>query len=147
MKKYILLILFVISTFSYAQNGRKIERIKALRIAFISNKLELSTEEAQKFWPIFNAFDAKQFDLRSKKKQLMFKLKPENLRTISDKEMSKMLDESEDLDNEIQLNRKIFVKNLQGIISPQKILILKQLEDDFKNEILKQIKNNRQNRN
>ena len=109
--------------------------------------MELSTEEAQKFWPIFNAFDAKQFDLRSKKKQLMFKLKPENLRTISDKEMSKMLDESEDLDNEIQLNRKIFVKNLQGIISPQKILILKQLEDDFKNEILKQIKNNRQNRN
>jgi hypothetical protein len=146
MKKYTLIILLLISVFSYSQNGRKLERIKALRIAYISNKLELTPEEAQKFWPVFNTFDAKQFDLRLKKKQLMFKLKPENSSSISDKEMKNLLDESEDLDSEIQLNRKAFVKNLQGIISPQKILILKQLEDDFKKEILKQIKNRRQNR-
>lgn len=146
MKKFILLVLLLITSFSYSQNGRKLERIKALRIAYISNKLDLTTEEAQKFWPVFNTFDTKQFDLRLKKKQLMFKLKPENSSSISDKEMSNLLNESEDLDNEIQLNRRTFIKNLQGIISAQKILILKQLEDDFKNEILKQIKNRRQNR-
>lgn len=146
MKKFILLVLLLITTFSYSQNGRKLERIKALRIAYISNKLNLTTEEAQKFWPVFNTFDTKQFDLRLKKKQLMIKLKPENSGSISDKEMSNLLNESEDLDNEIQLNRRTFIKNLQGIISAQKILILKQLEDDFKNEILKQIKNRRQNR-
>ena len=146
MKKFILLVLLLITTFSYSQNGRKLERIKALRIAYISNKLNLTTEEAQKFWPVFNTFDTKQFDLRLKKKQLMIKLKPENSGSISDKDMSNLLNESEDLDNEIQLNRRTFIKNLQGIISAQKILILKQLEDDFKNEILKQIKNRRQNR-
>lgn len=147
MKKYTLIILILISAFSYSQNTRKMERIKVLRIAYISNKLELSSEEAEKFWPVFNAFDTRQFNLRLKKKQLMFKLKPENAETFSDSEMKNLLYESEDLDSEIQLNRKTFVKNLQGIISPQKILILKQLEEDFKNEILKQIKNRRQNRN
>ena len=147
MKKYTLIILFLISAFSYSQNTRKLERIKVLRIAYISNKLELSPVEAEKFWPVFNAFDTRQFDLRLKKKQLMFKLKPENSITFSDLEMKNLLYESEDLDNELQLNRKTFVKNLQGIISPQKILILKQLEEDFKNEILKQIKNRRQKRN
>ena len=147
MKKYTLIILFLISAFSYSQNTRKMERIKVLRIAYISNKLELSPAEAEKFWPVFNAFDTRQFDLRLKKKQLMFKLKPENSETFSDLEMKNLLYESEDLDNELQLNRKTFVKNLQGIISPQKILILKQLEEDFKNEILKQIKNRRQKRN
>ena len=141
MKKFILLVLLLITSLSYSQNGRKLERIKALRIAYISNKLDLTTEEAQKFWPVFNTFDTKQFDLRLKKKQLMIKLKPENSGSISDKDMSNLLNESEDLDNEIQLNRRTFIKNLQGIISAQKILILKQLEDDFKNEILKQIKN------
>lgn len=146
MKKIILLVLLLITTFSYSQNGRKLERIKALRIAYISNKLDLTTEEAQKFWPVFNTFDTKQFDLRLKKKHLMFKLKPENSGSISDKEMGNLLNESEELDNEIQLNRRTFIKNLQGIISAQKILILKQLEDDFKNEIIKQIKNRRQNR-
>lgn len=146
MKKFILILLLLISAFSYSQNGRKLERIKALRIAYISNKLELTPDEAQKFWPIFNTFDALQFDLRRKKKQLMFKLKAENSTSISDKEMKNLLDESEDLDNNIQINRRTFVKNLQGIISPQKILILKQLENDFKNEILNQIKKRKQNR-
>jgi hypothetical protein len=78
MKKYIFLILFLITTFSYGQNGKKLERIKALRIAYISNKLNLTSEEAEKFWPVFNTFDTKQFDLRSKKKKLMLRLKPEN---------------------------------------------------------------------
>jgi hypothetical protein len=146
MKKYIFLILFLITTFSYAQTGKKLERIKALRIAYISNKLNLTQEESEKFWPVFNTFDTKQFDLRSKKKKLMLRLKPENSKLISDKEMVNALNESEDLDNQIQQNRRVFVKSLQGIISAQKILILKQSEDDFKNEILKQIKNRKQNK-
>jgi len=146
MKKYIFLILFLITTFSHGQNGKKLERIKALRIAYICNKLNLTAEEAEKFWPVFNAFDTKQFDLRSKKKKLMLRLKPENSQSISDKEMVNALNESEDLDNQIQQNRRIFIKSLQNIISAQKILILKQSEDDFKNEILKQIKNRKQNK-
>lgn len=146
MKKYTLIILLLISVFSYSQNQQKLERIKSLRIGYISNKLDLTPEEAQKFWPIFNTFDAKQFHLRLKKKQIMLKLKPQNSGSITDAEMKILLDESENLDSEIQLNRKLFVKNLQAIISPQKILILKQLEDDFKNEIIKQIKNRKQNK-
>ena len=31
-------------------------RIEALKIAYITNKLNLSTEEAQKFWPIYNKY-------------------------------------------------------------------------------------------
>jgi hypothetical protein len=31
-------------------------RIEALKIAFLTKKLNLSTEEAQKFWPIYNSY-------------------------------------------------------------------------------------------
>ena len=147
MKKYIIIVLIFICTITFGQNNKKIERIKALRVAYISNKLDLSTEEAQKFWPVFNQFDDKYSILRLQKKQLMFKLKNENASTTYDKEMSKLLEESEEIDDNIQNNRKLFVKNLQGIITPQKILLLKQVEDDFKKELLKQIKNKRQSRN
>ncbi len=147
MKKYSLLILLLVFSLSFGQNNKKLDRIKAIRVAFISNKLDLTSDEAQKFWPIFNQFESKQFDLRLEKKVLINKLKPENTTNISDKEMYKLLDESENLENEIQNNRKSFVKNLQGIISPQKILLLKQVEEDFKKELLKQIRNNRNNRN
>lgn len=33
-------------------------RVEALKIAFITQKLNLSTEEAQKFWPIYNKYAA-----------------------------------------------------------------------------------------
>jgi len=35
---------------------QKLERIKAQKMAFITNKLNLSSEEAQLFWPVYNDF-------------------------------------------------------------------------------------------
>ena len=37
-------------------DGDKGERIEALRIAFISRELNLSPQEAEKFWPVYNQF-------------------------------------------------------------------------------------------
>ena len=141
MKKIITLLLLIISTFTFAQNDKKLERIKALRIAFISTKLDLSPEEAQKFWPVFNKFDEEQLELRKQNKLVMFKMKPKNAVSISSNEMDKLLEESEQIDANLQSNRKQFVKSLKNVISPQKIMQLKQLEDDFKNKLIQQIKN------
>ena len=147
MKKIITLLLIFISTFAFAQNDKKMERIKALRVAFISTKLDLSPEEAQKFWPIFNKFDEEQLELRKQNKLVMFKLKPQNATSVSSNEMDKLLEESELIEANLQNNRKQFVKNLKGVISPQKILQLKQLEDDFKSKLMQQIKNRKRNQN
>ena len=37
------------------QKEKKKEQIKSLKIGFITNQLSLTTEEASKFWPIYNA--------------------------------------------------------------------------------------------
>ena len=37
-------------------NGNKGDKIEALRIAFISQQLNLTPQEAQKFWPVYNQF-------------------------------------------------------------------------------------------
>ncbi len=143
MKKIITLVFLFCCTINFAQNNKKIERLKSLQIAFIANKLDLTVQEAEKFWPLFNQFQDKQIELRSQKKLLMFKLK--NTPGISDKEMIKMLDDSENIETDIQINRKKFVKDLQGIISPQKILELKQAEEEFKKTLLKQVKQRKDN--
>jgi Spy/CpxP family protein refolding chaperone len=49
--------------------GEKKENIEAMKIAFITNKLELSPEEAQKFWPVYNQYNEKLKDLRKKRRQ------------------------------------------------------------------------------
>ena len=59
MKKFLLLTIFAAS-FSLgliAQQPFKGERIKALKVAFITQALNLTSEEAQKFWAVYNAYD------------------------------------------------------------------------------------------
>ncbi len=141
MKK-ITIILFFISITCFAQNqeNRK-ERIKNLKIAFISNKLDLTSQEAERFWPIYNKFDDQKVKLHIQKRQLMKKLKSENKMNLSDSESFKLMEESEKIELDILNNRRELVKNLQGVIPSQKVLLLKKIEDDFKNLLLKQLKN------
>lgn len=62
MKKYLLIIVMMLSVagVSVAQDdgGGKPNggRLEALKIAYLTKKLNLSTEEAQKFWPIYNQY-------------------------------------------------------------------------------------------
>ena len=61
MKKIILLILLCagVVTQTLAQNDRQdATRLQAYKIAFLTRKLNLTTEEAQKFWPIYNKYEA-----------------------------------------------------------------------------------------
>lgn len=61
MKKlYILLIFISIAGFASAQeelpSEKKQQDIEALKVAFISKELELTPDEAQKFWPVYNQY-------------------------------------------------------------------------------------------
>ena len=54
MKRFLLFTIWVSAVlFAPAQKGTQIETLK---IAYITNRLNLSPEEAQKFWPIYNNY-------------------------------------------------------------------------------------------
>ncbi len=64
MKKNILIALFALLCSSIrvaAQddlpaNDEKLQKLQALYVAFVTKRLELTTEEAQKFWPVHTQF-------------------------------------------------------------------------------------------
>lgn len=60
MKKYLLIIAlflgFTVAGISQEDDKRDGGRIQALKIAYLTRKLNLSTEEAQKFWPVYNKY-------------------------------------------------------------------------------------------
>lgn len=135
MKKIVAITFMLICNLLFAQNQEKrIERIKNLRIAFISNKLDLTTQEAERFWPVFNKFDDKQSMLLKQKRILMRKISSDN---TSENTNLQLLKESEDLETNMQNNRRDYVKELQTVISAEKILTLKKTEDNFKKMLLK----------
>ena len=73
MKNFLLLFVFFFSAFSSTKaqdvdKEKRTEKIQALKIAFITQKLDLTSEEAQKFWPVYNRYetDIKQVMINNK---------------------------------------------------------------------------------
>lgn len=56
--KYIFTLLFFIGSFQLVTQAqqRDGERLEALKVAYLTKKLNLNTEEAQKFWPVYNEY-------------------------------------------------------------------------------------------
>lgn len=72
MKKYLLTILIALGAISFgnAQDGgedQKVKDVKALYVAYVTKQLDLTPEEAQKFWPLHTQFEN---DLKTVKKDL-----------------------------------------------------------------------------
>ena len=122
----------------YSQENKK-EKIKALKIAYITKDLNLSSSEAEKFWPVYNSFDDKQSDLRMvKMRKIRKELKSKLIESFSDAEANALLNQIDNLEDESYQNKKKLIVELRKIISPVKILKLKQAEDDFNKSLLKQ---------
>jgi Spy/CpxP family protein refolding chaperone len=140
--KPLITLLIVLSSLSFYWQESKKEKIKALKIAYVTKDLNLSGTEAEKFWPIYNAFDDKQFDLRMvKMRKIRRELKSQPLDAISESRANALLNQIEQLDDEIYQNRRKLTIDLKKVISPKKILKLKQVEDDFNKTLLKEYRN------
>ena len=122
----------------------KREKVKALKVAYITEQLELTTDEAQKFWPIYNAFDENQSELRHEKmRAILDRFKPGNVEKLSEKDASNSLAQMEKIEEDLFNLKKKFIKDLQGVISAKKIIKLKKAEEDFNRELLKQMREKR----
>lgn len=137
MKRIItIFILFYAISFSYAQHDKK-ERIQALKVAFITNKLELSSGEAEKFWPIYNKYEAKIMQLRIQK---MKAKKDSRNGSPSKEELIRQLESDENLEIEIIQLRKKMKEELIPIIGVDKVVKLQNLEIEFKKKLLEKLK-------
>jgi len=129
-------------SFSFYAQGPKKEKVKALKVAYLTNNLSLTASEAEKFWPIYNAYDEKQFELRHEKmKMIKDRLDAESVDDLTDKQASAMISQIEDVEDDLYQNRKKFMTSLKTVLSPVKILKLKKAEDDFNKTLLRQYKN------
>ncbi len=139
-------LLFVFSSLHfYAQDDsfrEKKQQIKAMKVAFITGELNLTSSEAEKFWPIYNTFDEKQFELRHQKMRGYYKkIQDTEFDKLTEKEANVLLNQIQDSEEQLFDLRMKFTANLKEILPSVKILRLKKAEEDFNRKLLKQYKN------
>ncbi len=147
MKK-LLIALFIFSNLaSFAQDddlqpesglggGNARERIKAARAAYITNRLQLTTAESEKFWPIYNEYTQKRQDLK-------IQYRTAKLRGTDEKELVdlhlKLKQQEVDLE-------KDYSARLLTVISAEKLSQLRDAEQEFRRLLLRQIEQRQQQR-
>lgn len=129
-------LLLVTMTF-YGQHRPDHEKIKALKVAFITERLNLTSGEAQAFWPIYNAHEKQMESFREKERSQIYD-KLSDMESFSDKEVADLLEQYVALEEEKQKTNARFLKEIRKVISAKKTFVLLKTEIGFKRRLLKQ---------
>lgn len=144
MKKIYILGLFLLTALmAVAQEGEEgvpqdpkvREKINAARVAYITERLGLTPEEAEKFWPLYREYANKQRELKQQFNQA--------------KKEGKTADELLDLEHSLKQKgldlEKEYSGRLRQTISPQKLMSLRGAEEDFRKLVIRQLQQRQHN--
>jgi len=120
------------------EKGKR-EKIQAQKIAFITEKLNLTPEEAQVFWPVYNELEKKR-DAIHVDKMKKVKCCDENYSTLSKEELEKIADSFVEIDLQDAKLAIDYNGKFKKILPIDKVVKLYHAEHQFKNHLLKQMK-------
>ncbi len=113
------------------------ETFKAKRVAYITEKMKLTPDEAQAFWPICNELQEKKFEINKtlRENRKIFR-DPEKKPTDAD--YLKIIDANADAKiKEAELDKE-YLEKFKKILSPEKIYKYIRAEEDFMKQMFSQ---------
>ena len=114
------------------------EKVKAMKIAYITNELDLTSDEAQKFWPVYNELEAKMSEFHKARKAAHKKEKEET--EPSDAQLEKMINKRfAAKQKELDLRKEYYPK-FKAVLPIQKVAKLYKSEHSFKRNLLKKMR-------
>lgn len=142
-----LLLLFFAVVISQAQekHSERKERIKALKVAFLTERLELSAKEAQIFWPIYNDFE-ETMDRIHHNERKVFKNKSKEFDTMDEATAQMLLENHQSFEQQKQDAKSTLLGLLKDTFSYKKTLILLKAEGDFKRDLLRKLRDKRKDK-
>ena len=122
------------------------EKLEAYRIAFFTKKLNLTPQEAEKFWPVYNEFQEKKNQIQMEKVRINRDFNQNEL-NMTEKEMTDAGDKFIALDVQGANLAQEYHRKFKEILSPVKVLRLYQAENQYRLQLLQELKQNPQMRN
>ncbi len=157
MKKYTILLLIFFSTITIGQlsaqrqgggmgNRQNKEKVDAMKIGFLTDYLDLSSEEAKVFWPVYNKYQDETDQLRKTRRKNILNDQP-NFDSLSDAELEKIVDsEIAFRQSELDIQKK-YHPQFKKVLPMNKVAKLYRAEEEFKKKLLEMIREKKQERN
>ncbi len=126
-----------------AQDQEAMKKIESARIALITERLNLTPEQAEKFWPLYREYTQQRQSLRKEFQSLR---RDSEDRQLTDEESKEVLQKGLNLkERQLELDKN-YTDKLGTVITSNQILLLRKAEDDFKQMIIKRLENRKENR-
>ncbi|MFD2720743.1 hypothetical protein ACFST9_18625 [Hymenobacter monticola] len=115
--------------------GQRLGQLENAKIAFITNRVSLTQDQAQKFWPLYNEFSAKRREINRSGRML----RRDVTEGMTDQQIRDNLTQSFAMrQQELNLEKDYFDK-FQKVISMRQVAQLFQAERDFTKEVIKRV--------
>ena len=146
MKNIFIFAIILFATVIKAQERRPAqERVEAMKIGFLTDRLNLTAEEAKTFWPVYNIYSDELEKLRKGRRENIINDR-ENFDEMSDSELEKTVDnEIIFRQNELEILKK-YHPQFKKILPIKKVAKLYKSEEDFKRKLLEMIQERREDR-
>lgn len=131
---------FVFSGMTQGKNKHhpKKEEIQAQKVAFISNELSLTKVQAEKFWPVYNEYEAKMEAIHKQHRKYVKMLK--NFDELTEEEAYATTEKLIELDEKRTAVKREYLIKFSEILGKKKGAKVFYVEERFKRELLKKIR-------
>ena len=120
---------------SGSRRGQRLGQLENAKIAFITNRLSLTQDQAQKFWPLYNVFSDRRRELNRNGRLL----RRDITEGMTDQQLRESFTQSFNTrQQELNLEKDYFEK-FQKVISLRQVVQLFQAERDFTKEVIKRV--------
>jgi hypothetical protein len=152
MKKLILISMLSIFTISVivAQERKgpspeMFEKIKAEKVSFFTGKLDLTAAEAQAFWPVYNEFEKKRFEIQRQKHDFE-RMPDEEFNKLSEVEIEKMTINYIGSFEKEALLLKEYNKQFLKILPNKKVLMMYRTENEFRSHLIREYRRSQEDK-
>jgi len=141
MKKLLsVLLIILISTAAYSQQGRNWERIHAFKMGYITDRLHLSPRQSSNFVPIYNEYE---HEIMATRQSYLGKYKNTHPDQADDATSRQFVDDNLDYQQQVISIKRKYNERFLSVLSPQQLTDLYIAEREFKQILMRRLNNHR----
>jgi len=107
------------------------EKLEAARVAFITNRLDLKPEQAEKFWPLFNQYNEERRKMMGK----VSTLNRESMQELTETRAKEIIQKRFSIQQQLLDMEKLFMDEITKVISPQQAIKLGGVNREFTRQV------------
>lgn len=114
------------------------QKIQSLKMAYLTQQLDLSPKQAQKFWPVYNQYQQEMQQINRERRQNT--QERNNLKNPTDQQIEQSLNRDFQLRQQALQLRENYRKQFRNVIPPRKVSKLYQSEREFNMKLIQELR-------